>query len=84
MPYLILDYASGGTLRQRYPSGSVVPLGKALTYVKQIAAALQYAHNNKLIHRDIKPENMLLIDKAFIALSDFGIVALSGTQHLIY
>src|SRR5437588_6892143 len=51
MPYLIMDYASGGTLRQRYPSGSVVPLGKALTYVKQIAAALQYAHNNKLIHR---------------------------------
>lgn len=76
-PYLIMEYASGGSLRERHPFGSIVPLANVVTYVKQVAAALQYAHHNKLIHRDVKPENILMLDKSFIALSDFGIVALA-------
>ena len=82
-PYLIMEYASGGTLRQRYPSGSIVPLSNVTVYVKQVAAALQYAHNHKLIHRDVKPENMLLLDKSVIALSDFGIAALAHSTSSI-
>ncbi len=72
-PYLVMDYAANGTLRQRHPKGSVLPLPTIVTYVKQTAAALQYAHDEKLIHRDIKPENMLLGRKNEILLSDFGI-----------
>src|SRR5437667_8345053 len=59
-PFLVMDYAPNGTLRQRHAKGVILPLTTIVTYVKQIADALQYAHQEKLIHRDIKPENMLL------------------------
>ena len=72
-PYLVMDYAPNGTLRKRHPKGAVLPLPAIVTYVKQTAAALQHAHDEKLIHRDIKPENMLLSRKDDILLSDFGI-----------
>ena len=59
-PFLVMDYAPNGNLRQHYPKGTLIPLDVVLVYVMQIAGALQYAHREKLIHRDIKPENMLL------------------------
>jgi len=59
-PFLVMDYATGGTLRQRHPKGSILPLPAIISYVKQVADALQYAHDQRLIHRDVKPENMLL------------------------
>src|SRR5947208_10950673 len=45
VPFLVMEYATNGTLRQRYPRGSVLPLSVVLPYVKQIASALQYVHN---------------------------------------
>lgn len=72
-PYLVMTYAANGTLRQRYPRGSRVPAAMILSYVKQAAAALQYAHDRRIIHRDIKPENMLLGAQQELLLSDFGI-----------
>src|SRR5215472_4016826 len=60
VPYLIMDYAPGGTLRSRHPKGTRLPPDLVISYIKQVAEALQFAHDRKLIHRDIKPENMLL------------------------
>src|SRR5258708_20750750 len=57
-PFLTMNYAPHGTLRQRHPKGSRVPLEQIITYVKPIASALHYSHERRLIHRDIKPENM--------------------------
>jgi predicted ATPase/DNA-binding CsgD family transcriptional regulator len=79
VPFLVMDYAPGGSLRQRYPKGSRVPLPLLIAYVKQAAAALQYAHDHKVIHRDIKPENLLLGRDDEVLLSDFGLVALAHT-----
>lgn len=59
-PYLVMDYASRGTLRQLHEKGQAVPLATVVSYVKQIADALQCAHDEKLIHRDVKPENILV------------------------
>ena len=50
-PFLVMDYAPLGTLRQRYPKGTLLPLATIVSYVKQVASALQYAHDRKLIHR---------------------------------
>jgi serine/threonine protein kinase len=72
-PFLVMDYASGGTMRQRYPRGTIVPLTTIVSVIQQIAEALQYAHDEKLIHRDIKPENILLDQRNNALLSDFGI-----------
>jgi eukaryotic-like serine/threonine-protein kinase len=80
-PFLVMDYASNGTLRQRYPRGSILPVSSIVSYVKQVAAALQYAHNQKLIHRDIKPENMLLESDDEILLSDFGIALVAQSSR---
>jgi WD40 repeat protein len=79
-PFLVMDYAPNGTLRQRHPRGSVVPPVVIVTYLKQIADALQYAHEQHYIHRDIKPENMLLGERDSILLSDFGIALVFSTQ----
>src|SRR5947207_1937514 len=60
VPFLVMDYAPNGSLRKRYPRGNPLPLPQVVSYVKQVADALQYAHEQKVIHRDVKPENMLL------------------------
>jgi serine/threonine protein kinase len=44
-----------------------------MQYVKQLAEALQYAHDDRSIHRDLKPENVLLGSNVELLLSDFGI-----------
>lgn len=72
-PFLVMDYAPQGTLRERYPKGTPLPLATIISYVKQVAAALQYAHHQNLVHCDVKPENMLLGRHDEILLSDFGI-----------
>jgi tetratricopeptide (TPR) repeat protein len=85
VPFLVMDYAPGGSLRRRYPKGSIVPLPEILSIVKQVAAGLQYAHEQKIIHRDAKPENMLVGRHEEVLLSDFGLAALShssGSQSL--
>jgi len=83
-PFLVLDYAPGGNLRNLHPKGTLLSLDTVVTYVRQVAEALQYAHQAKLIHRDIKPENMLLGRSNEVLLSDFGIALMiqsSRSQH---
>jgi eukaryotic-like serine/threonine-protein kinase len=81
IPFLVMSYAPNGTLRQRYPKGTRPPLDVVLSYLKQAAAALQYAHDEKLIHRDIKPENMLIGRHNELLLSDFGIAVVAHSSH---
>src|SRR5207248_7528579 len=80
VPFLVMDYASNGSLRRRYPKGSVLPLPQILSSVKQVATALQYAHDHKFIHRDVKPENMLVGRHEEVLLSDFGLAALAHSS----
>ena len=77
LPFLVMQYAPHGTLRQRHPEGSCVPLNSVQLYVQSITAALQYAHNHHIIHRDVKPENMLIGEQNELLLSDFGVALLS-------
>ena len=76
-PYLVMDYAPHGSLRQRHSRGSRLPLATVVTYVRQIADALQYIHDRNLIHRDIKPHNILIGANHELLLSDFGIAVIS-------
>lgn len=72
-PYLVMDYAPGGTLRERMAKGQRITLPTVVPYVKQVAEALQYAHDQRLIHRDVKPANLLLGRHDEVLLGDFGI-----------
>ncbi len=82
IPYLVMDYAPDGTLRHTFPKGNRVPLHAVVSFTKQVAEALQYAHGQRLIHRDIKPENMLLGRNREVLLSDFGIALVQQSSRL--
>lgn len=58
-PYLIAEYAAGGSLRDRLAPGSRFPVEEALHILQQVGQALQHAHQSNVIHRDLKPENIL-------------------------
>lgn len=77
VPYLIMSYMPYGTLRQRHPRGSRLPLREVIYYAEQIADALQYVHEHQLVHRDVKPQNMLLSGQNEIILNDFGTATVS-------
>jgi serine/threonine protein kinase len=77
IPFIVMEYAPNGTLRQRHPTGTPVPLPTIVAYVQQVASALQYMHDKRFIHRDIKPANMLIGAHGQILLSDFGIATIS-------
>jgi len=81
LPFLVMDHAANGTLRQRHPKGTQVPPPVIAAYIKQVASALQYAHEQRLIHRDIKPENMLLGRNNEVLLSDFGIAVVAQSSR---
>ena len=78
-PFLVLDYAPHSSLRDQHPKGTMVPLATVVRYAKDIASALQYAHEQRIIHRDVKPENILVGRSGEVLLSDFGIAMLSKT-----
>src|SRR5579863_3125026 len=77
LPFLIMDYAPNGSVRDLHPRGTRLLLKTIVQYVKQIAGALQYIHDHNLIHRDIKPHNMLFGPDYEVMLSDFNIAVVS-------
>ncbi len=82
-PVLIMDHAPQGTLRQKYPPGTRLPLATVVSFVLQIASALQYAHNHSVIHRDVKPGNVLLDADGNLLMSDFGLSLFSPSSNTL-
>jgi eukaryotic-like serine/threonine-protein kinase len=81
LPFLVMDYAPHGTLRHMFPKSVAELPEKLVPYVKQVASALQYAHDRNLVHRDIKPENMLVGRNGEVLLSDFGIATIAKSSR---
>lgn len=69
--YMAMEYLPNGTLKERIQQGLDPEQG--LAYVRQVAAALGYAHSQGLVHRDVKPANILFRADGTAVLSDFGI-----------
>lgn len=82
VPYLVMEYAPNGSLLARYPGKSVLEPLTILAYVKQVASALQFAHQHQVVHCDVKPENMLLGSDDKVLLSDFGIAVVLHSSLL--
>jgi serine/threonine protein kinase len=71
--YLILEYVSGGSLRDRLKRDGKVKMSQAVQIAAEVADALAAVHDKGIIHRDIKPENILLTEDSRAKVADFGI-----------
>ena len=70
--YLVLEYVQGETLADRLKRGAI-PLDEALPLAKQIAEALETAHEKGIVHRDLKPANVMVTDEGRAKVLDFGL-----------
>ena len=72
-PFIVMEFVEGETLRTRLTRTGPFDLASASSIVAQIAAALDYAHEQGVIHRDVKPSNLILQADGKVKLADFGI-----------
>jgi serine/threonine-protein kinase len=80
MPYIVMEYVEGKTLREIVNKGERFALSRAVEITEGILIALQYSHKNGIIHRDIKPGNIMITDNGDVKVMDFGIArALADT-----
>jgi|GEM_PF-549342 len=80
LPYIIMPYMPGGTLRDAVQQHGPLSLADAQRYLEQIASALDYAHEQGLVHCDVKPANVLLDGGGNALLADFGIARIMAEQ----
>jgi Tol biopolymer transport system component len=79
VPALVMELVEGETLADRIARGPI-PLDEALLIGKQIAVALEAAHEQRIIHRDLKPANIKLRSDGTVKVLDFGLAKAVGSD----
>ena len=81
VPYIVMEYVNGTTLRDIVKSGRKLQTERALKITIGILDALSYSHSHGIIHRDIKPANIMITKNGDVKVMDFGIArALADTK----
>jgi len=73
--YYVMPYVEGESLRARLNRVGPLPVHEAIQITREVADALDYAHDRGVVHRDIKPENILL-EAGHAVVADFGVALL--------
>src|SRR2546422_569747 len=84
LPYFVMPYVEGESLRDRLEREPQLPVSEALRVASDVAQALAYAHSLGVVHRDVKPENILL-ENGHALVTDFGIaraISTAGSDRL--
>ena len=84
LAFVAMEYAGGKSLRLRYHRGRQLSLATIVPIARQLAEALEYAHNAGIVHGDIKPENMLSRESKEVLLSDFSMASIAHSSHAQY
>ena len=91
MRFISMEFIEGPTLKRVVRGKEVVPGDRKISFAKQMAEALAYAHRQGVIHRDIKPANILIAKGDVVKVTDFGIAkiitgsrsAVSSTHQIV-
>ncbi|GAA4351213.1 Stk1 family PASTA domain-containing Ser/Thr kinase [Angustibacter luteus] len=73
VPYIVMEYVEGRTLRELVSTGQPMGWREALRVTSGVLAALGYSHRAGIVHRDIKPANVMVTPSGDIKVMDFGI-----------
>jgi serine/threonine protein kinase len=74
--FMVMERLEGGSVADRLRQGRP-PRAQALGWLKETAAALDFAHEHGIVHRDVKPANLLLDDLGHVRVADFGIARIA-------
>jgi serine/threonine protein kinase len=72
-PYILMEFVDGPSLGDRIEQDGRLPEAEAVRILTQVAEALHYAHQHRVIHRDVKPDNILLAPDGSAKLTDLGL-----------
>lgn len=81
--YIVMEYVDGETLKKKIDRDGALDEKEALRIAREIAEALEHAHQNHIVHCDIKPHNILITNTGRVKVTDFGIAqaATSTAKH---
>ncbi len=82
--YIVMEYVSGKTLKERIRTEGHLPTAEALQVAENIASALAHAHSTGLVHCDIKPHNILMMKDGTAKVADFGIARAVTESTMTY
>jgi serine/threonine protein kinase len=77
---LVMEFVEGEDLAERIGRGGAIPLDEALPIAKQIAEALEAAHEQGIVHRDLKPANIKVRPDGAVKVLDFGLAKAMGAD----
>src|SRR5918999_1700046 len=85
--YLVMEYLRGRTLKDIVRSGGPMSLERTVEIVRQVAGALDVAHNEGVVHRDLKSDNIMLAEATggdWAKVLDFGIAKIQQTERSVH
>ena len=81
LAYIAMEYLDGEDLQGYTKEGRLLPVRKIISYIADIADALDYAHAKGIVHRDIKPANVMLLKNGTLKITDFGIARITTSSQ---
>ncbi|MEO6623463.1 MAG: protein kinase, partial [Burkholderiaceae bacterium] len=81
--YLVMEFVQGEDLKHHLDGGRQYSLEQSLAIVRDLLAALEYAHKQNVVHRDVKPANLLMVESSGrVKLTDFGVARIQDSGEL--
>ena len=80
--YIVMEFVPGRSLRDLMTDAAPIPVERKLSLIRQMAEALDFAHENGIIHRDVKPANILVTDAGVAKIADFGVAKIVSQQTM--